>query len=785
MNERCLRVLEFAKTREIVASFSRTDLGQAHIRSLEPVQDRAAVERIFDLTDDFTVFLSEHKFPAYSLHDISPHLASAAIPDFVLTRADLWSVCLTLRNILRFRETFREETLPHRSLSGLAKDLRQTKELMTGFGKTFDDSGEIRDDATDELFRIRTAVRDTRKRIQKLLNGLLDSRTFVGCLENRELVRYDDRFVVLLKGQFKNKIRGIVHGTSNSGLTAYFEPDDFVPENNTLSELASAEEDEVYRILFGLSEMVRGFLPDIRHNLEIARLFEQAAANHGYGQAHAAVRPVFGDEGLDLRRARHPLIPGCVPVDIGLKPPHRCLVISGPNTGGKTAALKTAGLLCLMARSGLPIPALAGSCLPFCEEIFIDLGDEQSLEQSLSTFSAHLLNLKAILEHAGQKSLVLIDEPGVGTEPEFGEVFAVTLLQELKDRGPLSLVTTHYKRVKLLGLDDPWFLNASVDFDPESFAPRYSLLYNIPGDSQPLAVMRRLGFPPRVLARAEANHRKESLDLSATIIGLTAEKRRLEAERRDWESKNAEYGALLDTYEKKFEEVSAKEKKLKKDYRLRIREFLAEARKNFELIVRKIVESGRSKESLREARDLFDSLEIQADGLEEKLESALQPAETVGIGDTVAVKGQHYHGRVKAVRDGKAVLVTELGNVTVDLDLLTKVQDVPKPAPQFASRTPHGAQAPKTERTFVRDSRTTLDLRGMYQHEALPRLEEFFDQAVLSRLPYLNIIHGKGTGKLKEMTREFFARKLKAREIRSWAPAPHEQGGDGCTIAEL
>ena len=204
MNEHSFRVLEFSKARDIVASFCQTDLGQAYVRSLTPDKDRSATERIFDLTEDLGVFLSEHRFPDYSLHDLAPQLAAAAVADFVLTKPDLWAVFTTLKNILLFREFFREDTPPHFSLSGLAKDLRQMKDLMTGFGKTFDDAGEIRDDATEELFRVRSSIRETRKRIQKLLNGLLESRTFAGCLENRELIRYDDRFVVLLKGQFKN-----------------------------------------------------------------------------------------------------------------------------------------------------------------------------------------------------------------------------------------------------------------------------------------------------------------------------------------------------------------------------------------------------------------------------------------------------------------------------------------------------------------------------------------------------------------------------------------------------
>lgn len=769
MDGHTLSVLSYTAVRDRLAAHCLTEFGRTTLLAFEPLADRRQAEERLDLIEDIATFLEHHPLPDLVCDDLTPLLDRLKPKDALLTLPEFVRIFRTLHAIQTLRSSIPASTPPHGLLASLAASIPSLKDLLDAYHRVFDAEGRIRDDASPHLATVRRSLADLRRRIRHIAESVLRS-TPAQALESHEPVLWEDRTVLLVKSSARRLVDGIVHAASASGHSLYLEPTVLLEPNNELAALLAEEETEITRILRTLADLTASdhdrILTAMRHTAE----FDTACAALRWSRETDGTRPVFTDRDWDIRRARHPLIHRCVPVDIRIPPPASVLVLSGPNTAGKSATLKTAGLLSCLAMTGWPVPA--ASCrMPWFDRIFIDLGDEQSLETGLSTFAAHLRRIRDILAEATPSSLVLLDEPGDGTEPEAGAAIAETLLRELADRGCLVITTTHFRRLKILGQSDPRFADAAVGFDPATGLPDYTVLYGVPGDSRPLDAMRRAGFDPDFLGKVERNLQSPEQDLATAIGRLTEERRRLEAERLALEQARQETLRAAAEAEKSRKTYEERERLLRNEFRRQTKAFLDESRSRFERLVKNLVETGRTSAQSAEIRNLLREVENRIREQSPPITPSTSPPLTPG--QPVLVR-RKFEAVLEAVKNGKAIVRTPSGRAVLDLADCAPLPPSPSPPPS----TP-----PPPPPTTPTD--TELVLIGLRRDEAERRLRDFLDAALLAGRTFLRIVHGKGNGVLRTMTREILEERRKAGDIRSYTAAPPASGGDGCTLVEL
>ena len=772
MNIHSLNILEFHKIKEKIADLALTELGKDYILNLTSLNSIEDVEFHWNLMEDVANYLISAKPPKITLHNIKPFLQNVHIDSFFLTQKQIYDIKITLDNILKLRNIFsdKKKTLPH--LATLSKRIQEIQPLQEELDRSFTNSGDIKDSASPELSEIRTQISRLSSSIHKSLNKIIDSN--ITYLEEKNYIIIDNRFLLLVKSQFKNKIKGLVHSKSSSGHSLYIEPEKIINMNNSFVEYKKDEEIAIYHILLLLTRSISHSQKEIQNNLRIAGLLDASFAKLDFAEQTKSTRPKFNShKEIYLPQARHPLIQNCVPIDIKINPPHSTLIISGPNTGGKTITLKTAGLLSLMASAGLFLPTKENATLPFFDNIFIDLGDEQSIESALSTFSAHIINIKYIIENMTPLSLILIDEPGTGTEPEFGSVFAEALLETLSDNSVLSFVTTHYQNIKTLALNNSLYQNASVTFDEKTLQPRFALVYDIPGDSQPYPILKRFNFPDTVLHKIEKKlSNTENQHVSHLIQNLMREKQKLEKKNAELQATKDLVNEKLEAQNKKEKILNEQEKKLKHMTFKELQKFLKEKRSLFENILKQLIEKGKDKTTIKNAHELFKNIEEEAKSLLQQTNEDEIDNEEFTIGEVVEIKNQHYSGKIRKIKDDKVELETPIGITHLLKSQLKKIHKMDTQAVSVAIEKKQSVKS-------------TLDIRGLYTKEALAELEEYFDALLLSKMPFFNIIHGKGSGQLKQMVQNFMQTKLDHKEIKKFYFAPPQDGGDGCTIVEL
>jgi len=772
MNTHSLNILEFYKIKEKIADLALTELGKDYILNLISLNSIEEVEFHWNLMQDAAHYLISAKPPKITLYNIKPLLQNVHIDSFFLTQKQIYKIKITLDNILKLKNIFsdKKKTLPH--LATLSKKIQEIQPLQDELNRSFTTSGDIKDSASPELSEIRTQISRLSSSIHKYLNQIIDSH--ITYLEEKNYIIIDNRFLLLVKSQFKNKIKGLVHSKSASGHSLYIEPEKIINMNNSLVEYKKDEDIAIYHILLLLTRSISRSQKEIQNNLKIAGLIDASFAKLDFAEQTQSTRPKFNShKEIYLPQARHPLIKDCVPIDIKIRPPHLTLIISGPNTGGKTISLKTAGLLSLMASAGLFLPTKDNATLPFFDNIFIDLGDEQSIELALSTFSAHIINIKYIIENMTSHSLVLIDEPGTGTEPEFGNVFAESLLETLSHNSILSFITTHYQNIKTLALNNPLYQNASVTFDEETLQPRFSLVYDIPGDSHPYPILKHFNFPDTVLHKIKKKlSNTENQHVSHLIQNLMREKQKLENKNAELQATQNIVKEKLEAQNKKEKILNEQEKKLKHITFKELQKFLKEKRSLFENILKQLIEKGKDKTTIKKAHQLFKNIEEEAKSLLQQTEEDEIENEEFAIGEVVEIKNQHYSGTIRTIKDDKVELETPIGITHITKSQLKKIHKT-------------NTQAVSVAIEKKQSVKSSLDIRGLYKKEALSELEEYFDALLLSKMPFFKIIHGKGSGQLKQMVQNFMQTKLDHNEIKKFYFAPPQDGGDGCTIVEL
>ncbi len=771
-------------------------------RQAETEQLLAQTKEVYELENRLNVSL-----PFDGIQDIRDGLARADLQG-ILSGLELLEVATTLAGARQLRRTIdnqEEGEVP--TLLALVEELRTYPDLEKTIYRCIDDRGRVTDSANPKLLGIRTKQRSTRDQINNALQKLLSRHA--NAMQESVITQRDGRYVVPVKVTHKDVVPGIVHDTSTTGSTLYVEPHSTVNANNQMRQLLRQEQAEEEKIRRQLTEEIAAVGPDLARLVEICTVLDLATARARYSYWLGANPPRFVDwsmanpaeaesseshapnlptEKIILRRLRHPLLvwqqlqedgTEVVPIDLTVEPQIRVVAITGPNTGGKTVTLKTLGLAVLMAKAGLFVPAREPVELPWFDQVLADIGDEQSLQQSLSTFSGHIRRIGRILDALEDtaNSLVLLDEVGAGTDPSEGSALAIALLQELADKTALSIATTHFGELKALKYQDARFENASVEFDDVSLSPTYRLLWGIPGRSNALAIARRLGLSPDVVDRAQQYVGGQREDLNQVIAGL-------ENQRREQEAKSAEADRLIKQAEFLYEQVSQKasklrdqERTLKQQQEEAVQATIAQAKSEIAKVIRKLQRGNVTGQAAQQATAKVDQLAgkyLPSQQPQPKRNPGFQPK----VGDRVRIPRLGQKADVLAIDDNGDLLTVRFGlmKMTIGIDAIESLQGekVQKPEPP-PRKVPVAPPAPTP---LIKTSQNTVDIRGSRVMDA----EVVLDQAIANGDRALWIIHGHGTGKLRHGVHEFLKQHSR---VASFELAAKEEGGAGVTIVHL
>ncbi|QAY66637.1 endonuclease MutS2 [Paenibacillus protaetiae] len=785
MDGKILATLEFHKIIHKLTERASTDLGKREAAKLAPVSDLETVKLMLQATDEaYTADRLKGSAPFGGVADIAPALQRARIGG-TLNPEELLDIALTSRASRRVKRHIavihEDESIP--LLNGIAEQLAEHKALEDDIFACIDEQAEVMDSASAELASIRHELRSGESRIREKLEQMIRSSSVQKMLQDAIITLRGDRYVIPVKQEYRSNFGGIVHDQSGSGATLFIEPEAIVAMNNKLRELKAAELREIEKILQMLTAKVADYTEDLGYNLDLLARLDFAYAKARLGHEMKASMPRMNDRGfLKLKRGRHPLIAAekVVPIDVELGNDFTAIIVTGPNTGGKTVSLKTIGLLSLMAMSGLFVPAEEGSQLCVFDAIYADIGDEQSIEQSLSTFSSHMTNIIRILNAMTAKSLVLLDELGAGTDPAEGSALAIAILEHIHKLGCRIIATTHYSELKAYAYDRKGIINASMEFDIATLSPTYRLLVGVPGRSNAFAIAERLGLSRSIIDHARGEVSEEDQRVESMIASLEEDRISAESERRTAEQLRRELQAKQQQHEAELQKFEEQRDKLLEKAREEAREAVAKAKKEAETIIadlRKLaLEEGASvkEHKLIEAKRRLE--EAVPEQKKAKKPAAKAKRETIGPGDEVMVYSLNQKGHVVDISGKEATVQLGIMKMKVSVDDLELVKAaasiVAKPLKQAAS----------VKRTRDDQVRMELDLRGANLEEALIEVDRFLDESFLAGMGQVYIIHGIGTGVLRSGVQEYLRRHSHIKKYRLGA---YGEGGAGVTVVEL
>jgi DNA mismatch repair protein MutS2 len=794
MHEKSLQTLEFPKVLARVAGEAGFSVGRERVLALEPTTDLDEARRRLAFTSEAVRLIdTQPRAGLAGAQDVRTQLLRASRGGD-LTASDLVLVGGTLRaarSVARLLGDLSRDAYPQMTALGEAMPVHP--HLVRRIEEVVDDEGEVLDSASPRLRRLRGDVRAANQRLQQRLRTLVGE--FGHVLQEPIVTTRADRYVVPVKADFRGRVRGIVHDQSSSGATLFIEPMVVVELNNALREVQAQEQEEVERILREVSGEIGAEAEAIGAAVEALGEFDLQLARARYGRMHRAVEPMLNRDGrIQLQRARHPLLTGnVVPIDVELGNEWFMIVVTGPNTGGKTVALKTVGLLTLMAQAGLHVPAQDGSELAVFDEVFADIGDEQSIEQSLSTFSSHVTRIIEILRSVAAlrrsspdgppPALVLFDELGAGTDPDEGSALARSILTYLLDRRVPTIATTHYSELKAFAHEQKGVVNASVAFDLETLSPTYELEIGLPGRSNALAIAARLGLDPRIVRGARRHLGTAGVRMEGLLRDLEQERDAAVDERQQLEQVRAEA-------EQRRREMEADRVRLEEERVRVLDEARTQARRELDEVVAELARVRAQARQPELTREGLDELRKRTRRMEDRMPAPSRPTRR-----RAAVEAPD-EGLDGPPRVGDAVEVLSLGQVGELLDLsadgddaevqmgsmrvrarVTDLRRVRRRASDEPSRSI--VVLPRTDRGPLSQQ---LDMRGFRVEDALEELETYLNDAVLSGASTVRILHGKGTGALRAAVREHLARHPL---VQSSESAPQREGGDGVTIVKL
>jgi len=789
IRKREIEILEFDRIRQELASMTISPMGLSKVSDLEPLSDLTLVKRRQTETGEARLLCARSAFTPAAVEDIMP-LLSRADKGAILYGPDLARVKIFIRAARRWPQFFREsdqvELFP--LLAELATLIKPAVELGSQLERAVDEEGNILDSASTELASIRAKKHNLQNRIRDKLEDYTRSSKYRRYLQEALVTIRSGRYVLPVKQEYRQQLEGVVHDQSASGATLFIEPLPVVRMQNDLVALQRQEEQEIEKILYRLSSMVAAAESDLSQNLNLYGELDFIVARGRFSLKLSGTEPLLleadASPEIHLVNALHPLLPGeRIPLTVQINDQVSTLVITGPNTGGKTVSLKTIGLLSVMAQSGLHIPADPGSRLVVFKRIRADIGDEQSIAQSLSTFSGHMRNIIEILKAAGPGSLVLFDELGAGTDPSEGAALAMAVLSELTARGVLTVATTHINELKLFAQVQERMQNASMEFDPDTLSPTYRLLQGVPGQSNALYIAEQLGLDQALLEKARSFLHRSHDQVESVIASLVEDQQRYHRDSRQAAIDKSRAEVTLSELEKDRELLKARREDILQQARDEARLLLRSTKSAADQLIKelktiKTEQTAGSDQRLENIRQELGRMRREIDdGAEFDYEEEGLTAEEISAGDFVFIPSIRQKGEVISLA-GDEVLV-QVGSIKVNL------------APRDLRREKGGLQKPKKKQALtgggysvVKDLAisSSVDLRGLNFDQAQPLVDKLLDNALWAGLNRVDLIHGKGTGKLKEALRSYLQAHPLVGKLRSGNPA---EGGEGVTVVEL
>ncbi len=784
--ERALRTLEYDKVREQVAAFCTSSLGKNAIEQLIPETDfNKVIELLDEMDEGLSILRVKGNVPMGGIFDVRPHAKRAQIGG-MLSPIELMEIASTIRasRVLRnFIEDIEEEgniQIPH--FIERKEQMPILTVLQHEINDCIDDNGAVLDSASTTLRSIRQSLRSEEAKVRQKLESLTRGSNASKMLSDAIVTIRNDRFVIPVKQEYRGHYGGIVHDQSSSGQTLFIEPESVVQANNEIGRLKVKEKVEIERILVELSSKVQEVSHDLFVLVQILGDIDVILAKGKYGQANKCTKPKMNEEGyIRLVRARHPLISidEAVPNTIEFGRDITAIVITGPNTGGKTVTLKTVGLCTLMAQAGLPVPALDGSELAVFDQLFADIGDEQSIEQSLSTFSSHMVNIVDILSKFDSRSLVLFDELGAGTDPQEGAALAISILDEVVGRGARVMATTHYPELKAYGYNRPGVVNASVEFDVETLSPTYRLLIGVPGRSNAFEISKRLGLKASIIEQAKSFTGSDRHEVEAMIASLEESRRRSEREAEEAHILLEEAQKLREELAERLKTYDEKKDNLEKKAKEKARKIIDEAKEEAEKIISQLREMRENaskvvkEHELIEAKKRLEEAAPQENPVLKKQAQIRERAQNLKVGDEVKVLSYGQKGTlVEKASDNEWVV--QIGILKMKLEESDLQYVKPEKEKQTVTMT--------NVRNRNSHVKLELDLRGERYEDAILRTEKYIDDALLANYHRVSIIHGKGTGTLRQGIQNF----LKGhKRVKSFRYGEAGEGGFGVTVVEL
>ncbi|MEQ6049779.1 endonuclease MutS2 [Lysinibacillus capsici] len=784
--ERALKTLEYDKVRQQVASYCTSSIGKSAIEELVPQTDFDKVVQLLEEMDEgLSILRVKGNVPMGGIFDVRPSARRAQIGG-MLAAVELMEISSTirasriLRNFIEDLEADEVIDIPH----FISK--KEAMPVLTGLqheiNNCIDDNGAVLDSASQTLRSIRQSLRAEEGKVRSKLESLIRGSNAAKMLSDTLVTIRNDRFVIPVKQEYRHHYGGIVHDQSSSGQTLFIEPDSVVQANNEIHRLKMKEQAEIERILLALSAMVQEVASDLFNLVKVLGDIDVILAKGKYGQANKCTMPKMNQDGyIRLIRARHPLLPieSAIPNDIEFGKDITAIVITGPNTGGKTVTLKTVGLCTLMAQAGLPVPALDGSELAVFEQLFADIGDEQSIEQSLSTFSSHMVNIVDILQKFDHESLVLFDELGAGTDPQEGAALAISILDEVHGRGARVMATTHYPELKAYGYNRPGVANASVEFDIETLSPTYRLLIGVPGRSNAFEISSRLGLPESIIDRAKGFTGTDRHEVESMIASLEETRRQSEDDAERSHALLLESEILRKELQDKLQAYEERKEALDKKAKEKARKIVDEAKREAEAIIAELREMRKNADQVVKEHELIEARKRleEATPLEDNkvLKKAAQVkarAQNLVVGDEVKVLSYGQRGTLLE-KVSNTEWVVQMGILKMkisDSDL-----EYIKPEKEPVLRT----AGVKNRNSHVK---LELDLRGERYEDAIVRTEKYIDDALLSNYGRVSIIHGVGTGALRQGIQSYLK---KHKRVKSFRFGEAGEGGLGVTVVEL
>ncbi|MBI5474332.1 MAG: endonuclease MutS2 [Ignavibacteriae bacterium] len=781
--QHAIEKLEFEKVRQRVCKYAASEIGRSFLESARISTSLNVVQHNLVLVSELKHLLEEENgLPLEGVHSVREPIQKAGLEGTVLTPKELSQISSTLRAARNVRQFIQKRQQSFPKIWSIAENLHTDKVLEYNLDQAIDETGSIRPNASKELQSIRRGISEKYEQTRKLLAGILKNVSELGFAQEDIITTREGRMVIPVKSEHKNRVHGFIHSASASGATVFVEPSETLDLNNEIRSLQFQEQREIERILRELTRQVGNERDQLQANLLILAELDAIHAKAKYSLEIIGIEPTLTPTGgVKLFHARHPLLllshgrDATVPLEMELGESFKTLIISGPNAGGKSVAMKTVGLLTLMAQFGLHVPASEPSVLRVFQNIFVDIGDEQSIENDLSTFSSHLRNLKEILEGADSESLVLIDEVGSGTDPAEGGAIAAAFLESLTRRGTHTIATTHHSALKVFAHDTDGVENGAMEFDQATLTPTYRFKSGVPGSSYALEMAQRLGFSENSLRRSREFMGQQQAKLENLIADLEAAAQRHRSQLEAVETEKSRLDSLVQQYESRLASQSAELRELKRRAVAEAEEIVENANAMIERSIREIKEKSAEKQAIVQVRQQITKAKEELRSQREELqpEEEKSGSEALEVGDFAKLTGGLETGEIVSISQDQRTAVIVFGNMKMKV----ATKDLVK-----AKKRSSTYKSPLTESEKPAEILRDLDLRGMTGDEAIPLVDKFIDTAMLVGLHRVDIIHGKGTGALRKKVTEYLSKHPR---VKSFRIAEWNEGGTGATVVEL